>query len=118
VLGAFVLAGQIFDNQSGSPKTLITFSDMRHHTHDLDLETPLEIAAWSPTGFSEKLPVADLKDVQVYALAVDGAGKNFAYWSSLQRFWNEYFRHAGVHLVTYSVLREHSFRSDSLAKSP
>ena len=50
--------------------------------------------------------VASLKDVRVYALGVDGAGKNLACWNSLHEYWSEYFQRSGAQLMGYSVLRE------------
>ena len=110
LLGSFTLAGQIFDAQPGSEKILVIFSDMRHHTRDLDLESSSKITAWSRARINREISVADLKNAQVYALGVDGARKDFVYWSELRQFWITYFQHAGARLMTYSVLREEVFR--------
>jgi len=42
----------------------------------------------------------DLHGVEVYALGVDGAGKDMRYWRT------EYFKRTGAILKTYSVLRD------------
>ena len=49
---------------------------MRHHTRVLNLEASSEIAGWSRSRTIEELPAANLKDVQVYVLGVDGAGED------------------------------------------
>jgi hypothetical protein len=108
--GSLMLARQIFDTQSGSRKILVIFSHMRHHTRDFDLESRSQIAVVSRTRRIQAIPVADLKGVQVYALGVDGTGKDIAYWSGLRQFWITYFQHARARLMTYSVLREEVFR--------
>jgi hypothetical protein len=109
VLGSLLLAGQILDNETGEPKILVIFSDMRHHTRGLDLESPSKIAAWPRSRISQEIFLADLKGVQVYALGIDGAGKDFAYWRELQQFWVAYFHEAEAQVAAYSVLREQSF---------
>jgi hypothetical protein len=37
---------------------------------------------------------------------VDGAGKDFMYWSSLREYWSEYIQRCHALLMHYSVLRE------------
>jgi hypothetical protein len=44
--------------------------------------------------------------VEVYALGVDGAGKDMRYWQTLRDFWAVYFKRTGAILKTYSVLRD------------
>ena len=48
----------------------------------------------------------DLHGVEVYALGVDGAGKDMRYWQILWDFWTAYFKRTGAILKTYSVLRD------------
>jgi len=48
----------------------------------------------------------DLHGVEVYALGVDGAGKDMRYWQALRDFWTAYFKRTGAILKTYSVLRD------------
>jgi hypothetical protein len=113
VLGSLILAGQIFENRPGSEKILVIFSDMRHHTLELNLESSSKMAAWSRNQAMQEIPVADLKDVRVYALGVDGAVRDFAYWEGLQQFWIAYFRRVGAHLNAYSVLRVEHLRFEN-----
>jgi hypothetical protein len=108
ILGTMILASQIFDQQpsSGGQRVLILFSDMRNHTRELDLESPLfGSACHTPDKRSNPAP-ADLHGVQVYALGVDGAGEKTSKWQCLEGFWVEYFRESGAAVADFSVLRE------------
>jgi hypothetical protein len=105
VLGAFLLAGQIFNQDEGG-RVLVIFSDMRNHTRDLNLESALAQSVLDKTGKTVRAGSADLHHVQVYALGVDGAGKPTAYWQGLESFWRGYFRDSGAALNEFSVLRE------------
>ncbi len=101
IMGALLLAGQIFNESSATKKLLIILSDMRHHTHDLDLETKDSVSV-----HSGRIPQASLPGVAVYALGVDGAGKPLTYWLALERFWRGYFRKTEATVGRYSPLRE------------
>jgi hypothetical protein len=46
-----------------------------------------------------------LRDVDVYVLGVDGAGKSASYWQGLRQFWTTYFLSAGAAVRSFSVLR-------------
>lgn len=107
ILGALLLASQIFSQQPAntSEKMLVLFSDMRHHTHDLDLESPAAMSALQSAKKDSKIPPVDLHQVQVYALGADGAGTPTAYWENLERFWDRYFQGCGASLNRFSVLR-------------
>jgi hypothetical protein len=108
IMGVLSLAKQVCDESpKSSRKVLVIFSDMRHHTPDVDLESDRSVPSVAPAGKQWKIdPPAMLPGVEVYVLGVDGAGKSVAYWQSLQKFWTEYFHHAGAALQRYSVLRE------------
>jgi hypothetical protein len=103
VIGALMLAGQIFEQASGD-KVLVIFSDMRNNTADLDLESQLQLSA--NNGFSQDDLQAQLREVKVLALGVDGSGKSPAYWQSLRAFWEECYRNASADLREYSALRD------------
>ena len=86
---------------------LVIFSDMRHHTKSLDLETPAAIPVrFALSKVETSHLVVDLKGVDVDVLGVDGAGKQFAYWDTLRNFWSEYFKKTGANLREYSMLRD------------
>jgi len=105
ILGSLRLAGQIFAQQRDPVRrTLVIFSDMRQNTPEMDLESPKTVAPYQ--SLAKKSGVLTvLKDVQVYVLGADGAGRGDDYWRSLERFWRAYFCESGTDLQTYSNLR-------------
>lgn len=108
IIGALVLAGQIFDEQGiATSKILVIFSDMRDSALGLDLESAAR--SYGPArdhrGSETNIAVADLRDVNVCILGVDGAGRSIAYWQELNGFWAEYLRNVGSNLRSYSALR-------------
>jgi von Willebrand factor type A domain len=108
ILGALMLASEIF-NQQPSPKekVLIVFSDMRQQTKELDLEMPSLAPSFNQiVTKGAKIEIANLGNVHLRALGVDGAGKSIPYWQSLRKFWTEYFRTSGARLESYTVMRE------------
>ena len=107
ILGALVLTGQLFEIDAHSPKILIIFSDMRHHTGDLNLETSAEFNAQAALVRTKQHGLtANLRNVDVYVLGADNAGKPTAYWGRLREYWLEYLVKAGCQVRSYSVLRE------------
>jgi hypothetical protein len=108
ILGALLVASQLFDEApKTSRKALVVFSDMRHHTRDLDMESLRTAPTFA--AFEKRLRgrnAARLARVEVYALGVDAAGKTLEYWQSLKRFWTEYLEDCGASLRSYSILRE------------
>ena len=107
ILGALVLAGQIIDTDASSPRVLIIFSDMRHHTGDLNLETSAKFNVRAALVRTEQQGLSpNLRNVEVYVLGVDNAGKPTAYWGRLREYWLEYLAKAGCRVRSYSVLRE------------
>jgi hypothetical protein len=107
IIGALLLARQILDQHGDSGrKMLVIYSDMRHNTPDMDLESPSTPPTFSRAGTKSKIAVADLQGVRVYLLGVDGADRQISYWQGLRSFWQAYFLKAGAALRRYSVLRE------------
>jgi hypothetical protein len=107
LIGVLVTASQIFDQApTTSQKKLVIFSDMRQHSSEIDLESTISVPRLAELKKRSDIPVLRLRDVQVYALGVDGAGKSIAYWQSLMAFWTEYLESGGAAVRTYSVLRE------------
>ena len=106
ILGLLRLAGQIFAQEpNNTARTLIVFSDMRQSTKELNLESSLSVPSKTAVEV-QPVSVAGLKNVQVFVLGVDGAGRTAAYWQALQMFWKEYFRNAEAGLQQYSALRD------------
>lgn len=107
LLGAVVLAGQLFDKQAGERNILVILSDMREETRTLNLARPSVIQMTNAMQRTEQVHlVADLKGVEVHVLGVDAAAKSVAYWESLRHFWGEYFKKTGANLRSYSMFRE------------
>jgi len=105
IMGVLLLAARIFDRQGGmGRRELLIYSDMRHRTPALDLESPATVLPFGRIGIS--LPALPrLSNVGVYVQGVDGVGKSLAYWESLRRFWVDCFRSSGAVLKDYSPLR-------------
>lgn len=106
ILGALVIAGQLFDeSSSASLRVLVVFSDMRHATRDVNLESPLIVPAFAGLEHSRAVPLVHLRGTNVYLLGVGGSGKTAEYWQGLERFWRDYFMTAGSTVCSYSPLR-------------
>jgi hypothetical protein len=106
IIGALVLAGQIFDRQPGaSKKMLVIYSDMRNSTADLDLESLSPVSQFEIASEAAMRAPAGLRNVEIYVRGVDGSGKSIGYWQSLRDFWAEVFRKQGAMLSDYSTLR-------------
>ncbi len=107
VLGAMLVAGEIFRQSQKGRNVLVIFSDMREESAMLNLERPALVPVASALAAVQKQKlVPDLKGVEVYALGVDGAGKETPYWQSLRDFWTAYFEKSGASLKAYSILRD------------
>lgn len=108
VFGALLVAGALFQKApNGGRKVLVLYSDMRHVTIGLDLESPAIVrgdALLAVVGRRGLL--ADLSGVVVYVLGADAAGKRVTQWESLKQFWTAYFKKAGATLSGYSILCE------------
>jgi hypothetical protein len=107
LLGALVVSGQLFKSREGWRNVLVLLSDMRQETKTLNLARSATVPSRAALEVAQRNALlADLKDVDVYVLGVDGAGKTVAYWDSLHQFWIEYFQACHARLRTYSMLRD------------
>ena len=107
VIGAIAIAQILLDDGTVEKKRLLIFSDMRHVTEALDLESPQELNPKEFLARIEKLgAIPSLKNVDVYALAVLTDNKSPSYWLALKAFWKGFFGKAGASLKKYSVTRE------------
>lgn len=105
IIGALILAGQIFDQTAGD-KVLVIFSDMRNSTTDLNLESQ-SLLTRRTSLLKRTLPgQIYIQGVQVYGLGVDGSGKGVSYWQRLRKFWMEYFRSVGADLQRFSAWKQ------------
>jgi hypothetical protein len=107
VIGAIAIAQILLDDGTVEKKRLLIFSDMRHVTEALDLESPQDVNPKEFLARVEKLgAIPSLKNVDVYALAVLTDNKSPSYWLALREFWKGFFGKAGASLKKYSVTRE------------
>jgi hypothetical protein len=107
IMGALLLASELFAEQVATRhKVLVIFSDMRHSTPELNLETPSGVARFSQALTHRKMPIANLLGIELYVLGVDAADRSTIYWQQVRGSWVTYFRDAGAALRSYSVLRE------------
>jgi hypothetical protein len=107
VFGALLLASQIFaENPPANRRMLVLFSDMRNSTSVLNLERFQVLSHTQTAALPPEVIHADLGDVEVYALGVDGANKPAGYWQGLQQFWLGYLNGSGAVVKSFSVLRD------------
>ncbi|MGA2592665.1 MAG: hypothetical protein ABSH32_22365 [Bryobacteraceae bacterium] len=108
IFGALLLAAELFRRgPPGSRNVLALYSDMRHVTPILDLETPpvIPVKSTLKTAAEHGL-VADLAGVAVYAAGTATPGRRIEEWKSLRQFWSAYFHGAGANIGGYSILWE------------
>jgi MFS family permease len=106
VLGALLVASALFQEvPARQRKILVLYSDMRHVTPALNLESPAHISVALATVENVRL-LTNLSGVEVFVLGADAAGANVSQWESLKQFWTTYFKKAGATLSGYSILCE------------
>ena len=86
-------------------ETGIIYSDIRHKTPDIDLESPSKLLLFSRARTRSKIAVADLKAVHMHLLGVDRGERNIAYCQGL-RDWPSDSMKAGVALAVCFLFRE------------
>ena len=92
ILGALLLASQIFAQDAGSNRrVLILFSDMRNGHPDLNMENPHGWARSMGGRYPTNLIHGTLSSTDLYALGVDDPGKSAHYWEELRTFWRVAF---------------------------
>ena len=108
VLGALLVGSALFQGAPGCQrKVFVLYSDMRHVTPGLNLESPSSIRVDTVlTRVESHKLMANLSGVEVFVLGADAARESVAQWESLKRFWTSYFEKAGAVLYSYSVLCE------------
>lgn len=104
VLGAVMLADQLYDQRAGR-KVFAIYSDMRHHTKELDLESQASIPRFEQVSQGRDWTGVSLKGVEVHVLGADGTRTSVVYWDNLRRFWTEFFHSTGAAVKDYSSLR-------------
>ena len=107
VIGALLVAGQIFQSAPAPTNALVIFSDMRQDTATLGLEK-LSRGSVEPrlARVTAEGLIPSLKNVQVIVLGANAAGQKPSYWQDVRDFWSRVFEKAGAQLEEYSILRE------------
>jgi hypothetical protein len=107
LLGALVMASQVFEPREGHRNVLVILSDMRHETRSLNF-AKFTVVPVQPTldRVMQASLIGDLKGTEVYVLGVHSVGKSVGYWNSLRDFWLAYFEKAGAKVRAYSMLRD------------
>ncbi len=103
IIGALLLASQVFAQDTCTSKRIIVLSDMRQHTRELDIEMPSVISKRQIHAAAHNAP--DLRGVQISVLGVDGSGKSCQYWLSLREFWLSLLGSTGATVNAFSPLR-------------
>lgn len=108
VFGGLLVASALFQEvRTRQRKVLILYSDMRHVTPGLDLESSAIIRVDTVLALVEKHKLlTDLGGVEVFVLGADAAGKSVTQWEFLRQFWMAYFKRARATLSGYSILCE------------
>jgi hypothetical protein len=105
ILGAIRFANELFGTgPPDSRKILVLYSDMRHVTRDLNLETPRMMAVTTMLTVQQKKLVANLAGVTVYIVGANADERRIADWESLKTFWVAYFQKASATFGGYSML--------------
>ena len=107
IVGALLLASQIFQAEPKGRRVLVIFSDMRENAGNLNLgESNLKSAHLALNRYAQDRDIPDLHGVEVHILGADNAGKSTSYWTALRDFWTAYFKRTGATLKMYSPLRD------------
>ncbi|HTY85594.1 MAG TPA: hypothetical protein VMB19_15345 [Silvibacterium sp.] len=105
IIGALLIASQIFEAASSGQKVLIIYSDMRHRTPGLNMESERHDPDSGWRKLFQVSVIPNLSDVKVNILGVDGAGKSMQYWQGLRRLWTDFLRASGAEVREFSPLR-------------
>jgi hypothetical protein len=105
ILGALMLANQLFEQGGGDRKVLVIFSDMRQSTNVLNLESSKALSrAAVLTKVRRDRILTVLENVEVHVLGADNLEKDLAYWNHLREFWLWHFKKGGATAKSYSAL--------------
>jgi hypothetical protein len=107
LLGAMLMASELFRNNQRARRLLIVYSDMLNTTDGVNFEkaqnfdSQMMLAALSRQGF-----VPELQGVTVKVLGADASGLGINRWNRVKQFWKAYFTAAGANIAEYSPLDE------------
>jgi hypothetical protein len=107
ILGAALLASELFGRGQSTRRVLIFFSDMRNTTDGLNLEATHLVDPREALAKAERQDlVPDLNGAAVYVLGADAGEASKQRWFRVKQFWAGYFEKAGATLVRYSPTTE------------
>jgi hypothetical protein len=107
IIGAALLASELFRNNQGTKQLLILYSDMRNTTDGVNFEktqsfnSQMTLAALRQQGL---LP--ELRGVTVKVFGADASTLGITRWNRTKQFWEAYFTAAGANIAEYSPLDE------------
>lgn len=105
IFGACAKASILFVESPGHEYHLIFLCDMRQVVRDYNFEDMAKIDPAMVQEVEQKGLIPPLQNVKVFALGVHTSKATAAYWLSLKKFWEAYFRKAGAELAGYSPNR-------------
>ncbi|MBN2245296.1 MAG: hypothetical protein JW755_05585 [Candidatus Aminicenantes bacterium] len=106
IISCLHLASVLFNSNNGNKKVII-LSDMRQSIQ-FDLESPDVINEEILDEIGKEKYIPRLDGVKVWVLGASPCGKSLAYFKSLRKFWEGFFRRAGAFLVKFSIERDWS----------
>jgi hypothetical protein len=105
ILGALLVGSEILHKEPRAKNIILIYSDMRHSTRALNLETPLLLQEdASMRALDQQGLIANLTGVSVYVLGADADREPVSQWKALNQFWTVYFQKTGANLRAYSLL--------------
>lgn len=113
IIGAIFLASALMKS-SMQDNNIIVLSDMRHINKDLDLESPKVIdfnAAIDRIKNQGLIP--QLNGLKVLCAGVTPGGSSPQYYQSLKKFWQVFFRDAGVKELIFTMERRFDYEQGS-----
>lgn len=101
IIGALKYVERLLEDEADRAAIVCVYSDMRHRTATLDLETPRRVGP-KELHLARQTRI-NLAGVTVRAYGVHTRMKDATYWESLRDFWRQVFRDSGATLDRYTV---------------
>jgi hypothetical protein len=106
ILGALLIASEIFKEKPAPHSELIIFSDMRQNAKELSLEDETLMSSNKILiNLAGKHLTADLRGASVNILGADNINNDLERWNEIEEFWKQYFKIACAEVREYSVMR-------------
>jgi len=105
ILGAILLASELFRQTRADKNVLVLYSDMRNTTNRMNFErsSPVNVQA-GLSDLSRRGFIGDLHGAIVYLEGVDATGLTIGQWNRIRQFWTGYLAATGATVVDYSIL--------------